>query len=192
MRPLTTREKKYKQDHPFCEHCAYFRNRTAVSATELHHIEGRETDDESNLIHLCLECHREAEDNIQLYQAAHKWYKEPMNHMPDVSIQLPWQIVPASRPRSAVRNGKLMIYTQGDYAKFKRDFGFAAKKIDGFTQGCGVRIHYSAPDWKGFDCDNCAKGLLDAVSKADNRISRLDTIKTVTKEQPFIRMELWR
>lgn len=198
---MTGKEKRYKAEHQLCEHCQFFlpaRARTGngiPAATELHHIEGRGLgrDDESNLIHLCKGCHEEAESNVKIYQAAHKYYKDKMSHMPDYKIELPWQMVPASRPRSTVRNGKMLVYTDREYAKFKKDLAFAMQsKHMEFTSGCSVRVVYTATDWKGMDWDNCAKGMIDAVSKADNRITDARVQKIVTKGSPFIRLEIWK
>ena len=187
----TAAMKKYREEHPMCEHHAFFFHRLNVPAEELHHIEGRSVDDESNFIMLCRDCHRNAEAEVRLYQSAHLYYKNRLNHAPDFYLELPWQMIPASRPRSAVKNGKLIVYTESEYRKFKRDIATACK-LKEFEKGCAVKIDYTAPDWRGLDIDNCEKGILDAISKADNRITTMLSNKTVTTGQPYIKISYWR
>ena len=189
----TAAMKKYREEHPMCEHHAFFFHRLNVPAEELHHIEGRSVDDESNFIMLCRDCHRNAEAEVRLYQAAHLYYKDKTNHAPDSTIFLPWQIVPASRPRFT-RRGKKHAYTEANYKKFKEDLteAMATGKMNQFDKDCSIRITYTAPDWNGLDWDNCGKGVTDSVCSCDNRITDARVKKIVTKENPFIKLEYWR
>jgi len=187
----TAAMKKYRASHEYCECCAQFKNRINNQSLELHHINGRGIgmDEAENFVMLCSECHRDVHQNWPIYRAAFMWYKDPMNHCPDVMIDTPLRVVPQKMNR-----GKHGIFRSPEYNRFKDNFAMYGLKYGVKELKCTsmIRLSYSAPSWAGFDCDNCTKGPVDAIYKSDNRITRMDTRKVIDKENPFTRMEIWK